>query len=406
MDTEKIRNDFPVLKRQVNGENIIYFDNAATSLKPRQVIDSIQCYYTKECANVHRGLHLLSEEASIKYEESHRKVAKFVNAKEEEVLFTKNASEAMNLLMYSMLNSEMFEKGDKVVVSRMEHHSNIVPWQFLERKLGVNLEYVGLDENYEINMGELEEKASGAKLVSFSGASNTVATLPDLRAIEKITHKEGAYFCVDAAQLIPHHEVNFKGMNADFLAFSGHKMLAPTGTGALIGKKNLLEEMEPFLFGGDMIQQVKEHTSIWNTLPSKFEAGTPNIAGSYGLSAAIDYLRDVGVKNIEKHEQELTKHCIQEMEKIAGIEMYCSGDVTKQGGIILFEHKNIAAHELAMALSETKNICIRSGMHCAQPLVSSINEEGLARVSFYLYNTIEEVDAFISALKETISLLG
>ncbi len=406
MNIEEIRNDFPLLKRAHNGKKITYLDNAATSLKPQIVIDAVREYYEKECANVHRGLHLLSEEASIKYEESHEKLAKFIGAKKEECVFTKNTTEGMNLIMYSLMNSDFFKKGDKIVISKMEHHSNIVPWQFLERKLGVKLEYVELLDNYEIDMGDFEKKVKGAKLVSFSGASNTVATIPDLGKIEKLAHKEGALFCVDGAQLVPHHEVTFRSLNADFLAFSGHKMLGPTGTGALVAKKQHLEKFEPFLFGGDMIQEVELHKSTWNSLPYKFEAGTPNIAGSYGLKKAIDYIKKIGYGAIEKQEKLLTKLCIEEMEKIKSIEMYCPKDVNKQGGIVMFESKGIPAHELAMTLSETENICIRSGMHCAEPLVSGINKNGLARASFYLYNTEEEILHFIKSLKETISLLG
>jgi len=406
MNIEEIRDDFPLLKRIENGKPITYLDNAATSLKPKQVIDAVVHYYEKECANVHRGLHLLSEEASIKYEESHEKIAKFINAKKEECVLTKNTTEGINLVMYSLLNSDFFKKGDKVVVSKMEHHSNIVPWQFLERKHGVKLEYVEMLDNYEMDMDDLAEKVKGAKLVSLSGASNTVATRPDLKRIEKLVHKEGALFCIDGAQLVPHQEVNFKSLNADFLAFSGHKMLAPTGVGVLIAKKEHLEKFEPFLYGGDMIQEVKLHTSSWNSLPYKFEAGTPNIAGSYGLREAIDYIKKVGYKFIDRQEKLLTKLCIEEMEGIDSVQMYCPKDVNKQGGIVMFESTKLAAHELAMTLSEMENVCIRSGMHCAEPLVSSINKDGLARASFYFYNTEEEVMTFIKALKETISLLG
>jgi len=406
MNIEDIRDDFPLLKRIEKGKKITYLDNAATSLKPQSVIDAVTHYYEKECANVHRGLHLLSEEASIKYEESHEKVAKFIGAKKEECVLTKNTTEGINLVMYSLLNSDFFKKGDKIVVSKMEHHSNIVPWQFLKRRVGINLEYVELTPDFEIDMDDLAEKVSGAKLVSISGASNTVATTPDLHKIEKLVHKEDALFCIDGAQLVPHHEVNFKSLNADFLAFSGHKMLAPTGTGGLIAKRKHLENFEPFLFGGDMIMEVKEHSSTWNDLPYKFEAGTPNIAGSYGLREAIDYIKKVGYKTIDRQEKLLTKICIEEMEKIDSVKMYCPKDVNKQGGIVMFESTKLAAHELAMTLSEMENICIRSGMHCAEPLVSTLNKDGLARASFYLYNTEEEVHKFIKALKETISLLG
>lgn len=406
MNAQQIRQDFPVLQRKINGKPIIYLDNAATSLKPRQVIDAEKSYYENVSANVHRGLHVLSEEASREHEVAHAEVSKFVGAKKEEVVFVRNATEGLNLVMYSLMNSNFFKRGDKIVVSKMEHHSNIVPWQFLEKKLGVKLEFAGLDDNYEVDMNDFEEKVRGAKLVSFSGASNTVATLPDLRTIEKKAHKEGALFCVDAAQLVPHHEVDFGKMNADFLAFSGHKMCAPTGTGALIGKRKLLEQLEPFMLGGDMIHSVQWHSASWNTLPYKYEAGTPNIAGSYGIKAAVKYLQGVGMREIERHEERLTKLALEELSGINSIELFCPKDEKKQGGIILFGSSKISAHELAMALSEMENICIRSGMHCTEPLVSSLNKDGLARASFYFYNTEEEITLFVKALKEVLKIFG
>lgn len=406
MDTSKIREDFPVLARKIRGKPIIYLDNAATSLKPKQVIDAEKNYYENVGANVHRGLHVLSEEASREHEDAHETVAKFVGARKKETVFVRNATEGLNLVMYSLLNSNYFKRGDKIVVTKMEHHSNIVPWQQLEKKIGVKLEYAALDSEYQVDMNDFEEKVRGAKLVSVTGASNTVATLPDLRAIEKKTHKEGALLCIDAAQLVPHHEINFHSLNADFLAFSGHKMLAPTGTGALIAKEKLLEKFEPFMFGGDMIHSVDWHTAKWNELPNKFEAGTPNIAGSYGIKAAVEYLKKVGMGKIHKHEEELTKIAVEEMQKIPSIKLHCPANEKKQGGIILFESTKLSAHELALALSESENICIRSGMHCAEPLVSSFNKEGLARASFYLYNTPQEVMFFTKTLKEILASFG
>ncbi len=406
MNVEQIRQDFPVLARKHKGEGIVYLDNAATSLKPKQVIEAERFYYENVGANVHRGLHILSEEASRVHEAAHETVAKFVGAKKKETVFVRNATEGMNLVMYSLLNSGFFKKGDKIVVSKMEHHSNIVPWQYLEKKIGVKLEFVGLDSNYELDMNDFESKVKEAKLVSITGASNTVATAPNLREIEKKSHKEGALICVDGAQLVPHQEVDFGRMNIDFLAFSGHKMLAPTGTGALIGKEKLLEKFEPFMFGGDMIHSVELHSSTWNVLPHKFEAGTPHIAGSYGIKAAVEYLNKVGMGNIKKHEEKLTKLALEEMQKINSIKLYCPKNEKKQGGIVMFESAKLSAHELAMALSETENICIRSGMHCAEPLVSSLNKDGLARASFYLYNTEEEVLFFTRSLKEVLDTLG
>ncbi len=406
MNIEQIREDFPLLQRKIKGKKIVYLDNAATSLKPKQVINAEKNYYENVSANVHRGLHILSEEASREHEAAHETVAKFVGAKKEETIFVRNATEGLNLVMYSLWNSNYFKKGDKILVSKMEHHSNIVPWQYLEKKIGVKLEYVELNKDYTLDMNDFESKVKGAKLVSITAASNTVATLPNVREITKRAHKEGALVCVDGAQLVPHHEVNFFQMDFDFLAFSGHKMLAPTGTGALIGKKKILEANEPFMFGGDMIHSVELHKSIWNTLPNKFEAGTPNIAGSYGIKAACEYLKKIGMNNIARHEETLTKLALEEMSKIDSINIYGPLDAKKQGGIILFESTLLSAHELAMALSEAENICIRSGMHCAEPLVSSLNKEGLARASFYLYNTEEEILFFTNTLKETLKVFG
>ena len=406
MNTNQIREDFPLLQRKIKGKKIVYLDNAATSLKPKQVIDAEVNYYENISANVHRGLHILSEEASREHEGAHETVAKFVGAKKEETIFVRNATEGLNLVMYSLLNSNYFKKGDKILISKMEHHSNIVPWQYLEKKIGVKLEYVELNKDYTLDMNDFEEKVKGAKLVSISAASNTIATLPNIRELTKKAHNNGALICIDGAQLVPHHEVNFGALDVDFLTFSGHKMLAPTGTGALIGKKKLLEANEPFMFGGDMIHSVELHKSSWNTLPNKFEAGTPNIAGSYGIKAACEYLRKIGMNNIAKHEEELTKIALEEMSKIDSINIYGPLDSKKQGGIILFESTLLSAHELAMALSESENICIRSGMHCAEPLVSSLNKEGLARASFYLYNTEEEIMFFTKTLKETLKVFG
>lgn len=406
MDLASTREDFPILSRRIGGETLTYLDNAATSLKPMQVIEAEKKYYESECANVHRGLHILSEEASRVYENSHEVVGKFLGAKKEEVCFVKNTTEGLNLVMYSLLNSNYFKKGDKIVISALEHHSNIVPWQYLSKKIGTKLEFVELTENFEIDMNDFEKKVKDAKLVSFSGASNTVATLPDIKTIEKKAHKEGALFCVDGAQMVPHKEVDFKSMNADFFAFSGHKMLAPTGTGALVAKKNLLEKFEPFLFGGDMIQEVRRESSSWNELPYKFEAGTPNIAGAYGMIAAVNYLQKVGLNNIEKHEEELTKQTLDNLLEIKEIELFCPKDAKKQGGIVLFGSKKVSAHDIAMALSENASICIRSGMHCAEPLVSTLNKEGLARASFYFYNTQEEIEKFTKSLKEVINVFG
>jgi cysteine desulfurase / selenocysteine lyase len=399
MDIEKIRSDFPILKRKINGKKLVYLDNAATSLKPTQVLEAERCYYENSCANIHRGVHNLSEEASLVYEETHGAVGKFVGAKKEEVIFTKNTTESLNLIAYSMKEGGTLRKGDKIVTSLLEHHSNYLPWKHLE-KIGVKLEVVGLDENFEIDYEELEEKSKGAKLVSISGASNTVASVTDLKKVEKIVHENGALLCVDAAQLAPHQKINFDKTNADFMAFSAHKMLGPTGIGCLVGKKKLLEEMEPFLFGGDMVREVSLNSSEWNELPYKFEAGTPHIAGAYGLGAAIEYIEKVDFEKIEKQEKALTDLCLSEIEGIDGVKVFGSEKGKERGSIVLFDTK-LNCHDLGILLNE-EGIAVRSGMHCAEPLVSKLNAEGLARASFYFYNTEEEVLFFTKKLKETL----
>ncbi|MDD3159537.1 MAG: cysteine desulfurase [Candidatus ainarchaeum sp.] len=401
MNVNKIREDFLVLNRKIEGKDLVYLDNAATSLKPKSVIDAITSYYTEHTANIHRGVHTLSQEASEEYELAHKNIAKFVNASEEEVIFTKNATESINLIMYSLLNSNFFKKGDKIVTTIMEHHSNIIPWQYLEKKGLVNLEFVNINKNYEIDEEDFRKKVKGAKLVSISGASNTIATQNDIVRLGKILREENktAIFGIDGCQTAPHKKIDFKKLNIDYIVFSGHKMLMPTGIGFLIAKKEFLEKNEPFLFGGDMISQVALHSSEWNKLPYKFEAGTPHIASAYGINAAIKYLEKIGLENIEAHEKKLVKLCIDELDGKNGIKIYGPKN-DNHGGIILFDSK-LNCHDLATLLND-QGIAIRSGMHCAEPLVSSLNKEGLARASFYLYNTEDEVRFFIEKLKDIL----
>ncbi len=396
---QELRKDFPVLNREVDGKKVIYFDNAATSLKPQIVIDAVNEYYSEGTANIHRGIHKLSEEASIKYEKAHDKLSEFFGAKKEEFILTKNATEAINSVMYSLFIGDFFQKGDKILLTEMEHHANLVPWQLLERKGIVKLEFVGLNKDFTLNMKELEEKIdSKTKLVSVAHASNTVATINPVKEIGKIAKDNKSLFLIDGAQSAPHTEVNFKKLNADFFAFAGHKMLGPSGTGGLIAKKELLEKLEPFQYGGSMIHSVEFHKSSWNELPWKFEAGTPHITGMIGLGKAVEYLNKVGMEKIRKHEKELTKYALEKMQEIPSVKLYCPKDEEKQAGIILFEAKNIEAHDLALTLDEFANIAVRSGMHCAEPLVSKINPKGLDRASFYLYNTKEEIDELVKAL--------
>ncbi|MBI4053262.1 MAG: cysteine desulfurase [Candidatus Diapherotrites archaeon] len=407
MSLEALAKDFPLLEKSVNGKQIIYFDNAATSLKPRPVLEAMRHYYEDCTANIHRGVHHLSGESSRLYGEAHSKVERLVNAKPGEIVFTRNATESMNLVMYSLLNSGYFRQGDEIVISGMEHHSNIVPWQFLERKHGIKLKIAKLTGNFEIDMADLQEKMSArTRLVSVTHASNTVATINPVREMGKVCHDANALFLVDAAQSVPHMPVDVKKINADFLAFSSHKMCGPTGVGALYAKKELLEKQEPFLFGGDMIFSVQEHSATWNKLPYKFEAGTPAIAEGIGFGEAADYIRKAGLENIRAHGKKLTKLAFEKLSGIKGIKFFNPLDAEKQGSIVLFDIPGMNCHDVALSLDETANVAIRSGMHCAEPLVSKFNRDGLARASFYFYNSNEEIEIFAQALRKIASAFG
>ncbi|MDD2655278.1 MAG: cysteine desulfurase [Candidatus ainarchaeum sp.] len=393
MDVGKIRKDFPILERVVNGKKIAYLDNGATSQKPRQVIDAIVRYYSEYNANVHRGVHKLSEESTIAYEDARRKVAEFINASEEEIIFVKNASEALNLVMYSYGMANV-DAGDRVSISIMEHHSNFVPWQFLAKKKKAKLEFVDIDGDGEL--AELE-KASGSKIVSILHASNVLGTINDAEGICRVAHEGGGVAVIDASQSVPHMPVDVKRMGCDFLAFTGHKMLAPTGIGVLYGRKELLEKMGPFLYGGDMILEVKKEGSKWNELPHKFEAGTPNIEGAIGLGAAIDYLNRVGMEEIRKHEVELITYAIAKMK--GEVSIYGPLDARKRTGLVSFNVPGVHPHDVATILDED-GIEIRSGHHCAQPLHDRLGLESSARASFHLYNTKEEVDRLVEGIRK------
>ncbi|MFH1390990.1 MAG: cysteine desulfurase [Candidatus Diapherotrites archaeon] len=393
MISEKIREDFPVLQ---NNKGLVYFDNAATSLKPIQVIEAVNHYYKNLGANVHRGNHHLSQQTTQLYEESRKEVAKFIGAKEEELAFTRNATESINAICVGLERQGYFSKGDEIIISALEHHANIVPWQELCKRTGAVLKIAELNDDFTINMQDLEEKVTGkTKLVSVAHASNTVATILPVKEIGKIAHDNGALFLVDAAQSVPHFDVNAKKIDADFLAISSHKMLGPTGVGALYGKKDLLEKMPPYNYGGSMISKVSYEKTEWAPLPEKFEAGTMPIAEVIGFGEAVKYLKKIGMENVHNHEKKLLSHALKKMQEIERIKLFCPQDVEKQGGIILFEVKGIDAVDLGVALDESKNIATRSGMHCAEPIVSSLNPKGLGRASFYLYNTIDEIDTFV-----------
>ena len=403
MNIKKIRKDFPVLQKN---PDLIYLDSAATSLTPKQVIEKINLYYNEFSSNVHRGSHRLSQEATQMYEVSRGEVASFINSKSEEMVFTRNATESINLVAVCLERSKYFKKGDEIVVSALEHHANLVPWQELCRRTGAKLKIAKLNSDFTLNMPNFESTLSKkTKFVSMAHVSNTVASVLPVKKITKLAHEKNALVLIDAAQSVPRMKVNVKQIGADFVAFSAHKMLGPTGVGCLFGKKDLLEELPPYNFGGSMISKVTYEKSSWASSPEKFEAGTMPIGEVIGLAEAVKYLKKVGMGEIHSHEKKLTKFALEKINEIKGVNVFCPNNSEKQGGIILFDCKGIDPLDLGVGLDESKNIAVRSGMHCAEPIVSSINKQGLARASFYLYNTFDEIEAFtqqVMAISEVV----
>ncbi|MGC8895153.1 MAG: aminotransferase class V-fold PLP-dependent enzyme [Candidatus Bathyarchaeia archaeon] len=406
LDPYKIREDFPILKRKINNNPLIYFDNAATSQKPRQVIEAIKNFYENHNANVHRAVHTLSQEASELYEEAHEEVAKFINARGmEETIFVRGTTEAINLVAYSW-GCRNLTKEDEVIVSLMEHHSNLVPWEILSKLRGFNVVYVNVKKDGTLDYDDFENKISEkTKIVCISHVSNVSGVVNDVKKIAKVAHEHNALTLVDGAQSVPHLPVNVKDLDIDFLAFSGHKMLGPTGIGVLYGKREILESMDPFQGGGEMIRNVsfnsaKGHCSItWNVLPWKFEAGTPNVCGGIGLMEAIKYLREIGMENVKAHEEMLTKYAMQKMEECRKVEIYGPKQASTKCGIIPFGVDGLSSHDVALFL-DNYGIMVRSGFHCAQPLHELLKLKSSARASFYIYNTSEEIDRFVEVLKE------
>ena len=402
LDSELIRKDFPILQRKVHNKPLIYFDNAATSQKPKQVIDAMDSYYKNYNANIHRSIHQLGEEATEKYEEAHEKVAEFINADSyQNIVFTKNTTESLNLLAYSL--TARLKKGDEIAISEMEHHSNLVPWQQLAKQRDLKLKFIkitkeGLLEPKSIN----ENITKKTKIVSLTHVSNVLGTINPIKDIAKIAHENGALMVVDGAQSAPHMPVDVKELDADFYAFSGHKMLGPTGIGILYGKKELLQSMQPFLYGGEMIREVKFENTSFNELPWKFEAGTMNIAEGIGMGAAVDYLTSIGMEQIQKRDKELVGYAMEKLEKIDWIAVY---GPKERGAVISFNVKGVHAHDVAQIL-DSEGIAIRAGHHCCMPLMSILKVAATARASFYLYNTEEEVDVFIKALDKVKKMFG
>jgi cysteine desulfurase/selenocysteine lyase len=404
VDIQAIRQDFPILNRQINGNPLIYFDNAATSQKPRQVIDAITDYYTCHNGNIHRAIHTLSSEATDLFEESRERIGEFINTKfSNEIIFTRGTTEAINLVAYSLGCSNL-GGGDEVLVSLMEHHSNIVPWEIIAKCRGFTVKYANINKDGTLDYADFENKITKkTKICCLSHVSNVTGVINDVKRIAKTAHDNGALMLADGAQSVPHMQVDVQDMDVDFLAFSGHKMLGPTGIGVLYGKKEILQKMAPFQGGGEMIKEVsfsEDHCTVsWNELPWKFEAGTPDIAGVIGLGAAVDYLENLGMDNVFNHEKELTQYATERLRDYDNIIIYGPSDLSQKCGIIPFSIRGFSSHEIAAMFNEY-GIALRSGYHCAQPMHQIFKLQSSARASFYIYNTKEEIDRFIEILGE------
>jgi cysteine desulfurase/selenocysteine lyase len=397
---KNLRKDFPILKRTVrDNKPLVYLDNASTTQKPNQVIDAITDYYQNHNANIHRAVYALAEESTEAYETARDKIANFVNVKNrQEIIFVRGTTEAINLVAYAWGRSHV-DEGDIIVTTEYEHHSNIVPWQLLTQEKRAKLEYIGMDDNGELNLDDLDKYlATGkVKLVTFSLMSNVLGTITDAKKIIEKCKAAGVLTLIDGAQAVPHMKVDLDTLGCDFFAFSGHKMLAPTGVGILWVRKSVLQTMNPFHGGGDMIREVHKYETTWNELPYKFEAGTPNIADVIGFGAAIDYLTKIGMDNVRQHEIELTTYAMEKFAKIPGLQIYGTKDIAKRGGVISFNFADVHPHDVADIIDK-EGISLRSGHHCAQVLMERLNVAATSRASFYIYNTKEDVDALIDSL--------
>ena len=394
------KDEFPILQER----KISYLDSGATTQKPQCVIDAIESYY-KECnANPHRGAYSLSIEATEKYESTREKIAKFINARNrEEIIFSKNATESLNLIAYSY-GLDNLKKDDEVVLSIMEHHSNLVPWQYVTKKTNSKLKFMYINKDYELSKEEIESKITDkTKVVGITHVSNALGTINNVKGIIKYAHKKGAVVIVDASQSIPHMKIDVQDLDADFLVFSGHKMFAPLGIGVLYGKKELLNKMPPFLMGGDMIEYVYEQNTTFAPLPNKFEAGTQNVEGVIGLGAAIDYIEKIGYKEIQNVEEAITKYAVNELSKLDFLELYITPHLENHSTVISFNIKGVHPHDVASIL-DSNGVCVRSGNHCAQPLLRYLGMDSTCRASFSIYNTKEDVDNLVEALKKAYKM--
>lgn len=404
-DVDAIRKDFPILHQTVNGHPLVYFDNAATTQKPRGVIDAIRRYYKRDNANVHRGVHELSNRASFAYEKARQRAAQFINAQSpDEIIFTRGTTEGINLVSHAWAG-QFLKRGDKILLTEMEHHSNLVPWQLLAERTGAQLVFLPVaNDTGQLNLSRADEwLTTGVKFVAFTHISNSLGTVNPVAELCERARALGAVTLVDAAQSAGHALVNVQEMGCDFLAFSSHKMCGPTGLGVLYGRRDLLEQMQPYQGGGDMIATVDFDHSTWNKVPHKFEAGTPHICGAIGLHAAMDYLDEIGRRNIERHDHELGAYAYEELARLPGVRLF--GPHIGRAGVVSFLLDNVHAHDL-VTVADQLGVALRGGHHCNQPLMKKLGVEATARASFYLYNTTEEVDRLVEVLREIQKFFG
>ena len=396
-----VKGDFPVLKRTVRGKPIVYVDSAATSQKPKAVIDAIVDYYRKYNANVHRAVYDLGEEATREYEGARERIAAFLGAKDSrEVVFTRGTTESLNALAYAWGIKGPIVNGDEIVTTIMEHHSNTIPWYFVQDMKGAKIKWVDIHDDGTLKMEQYDDLVTDkTKIVTVTHVSNVLGTINPIREIAKRAHEVGAICVVDGAQSAPHMPVNVADLGIDFYTVSGHKMCGPTGSGVLWGRYELLEKMEPFLGGGEMIREVHKGWAKWNDVPYKFEAGTPNIEGAIGLGAAVDYLTKLGMENVRRHEVELTEYALEEMHRVKDVVTYGPDDLRIRGGVVAFNVGEVHAHDVASVLNEF-GVCVRSGHHCAQPLMERLDVAATSRASFYVYNTMEDVDRLVEAVRK------
>jgi cysteine desulfurase/selenocysteine lyase len=404
MDPYKIRLDFPILStRRSDGKPLVYLDNAATSLKPKQVIEAIVEYYEKYTANVHRGIYRLSQEATTLYENSREKIARFIDASPDEIVFVKNATEAINIVAYGL----DWSPGDEVITTVMEHHSNLVPWQMLRDRYGVKLRFLDITNDGLLALDKLPELITErTRLIAIGHVSNVLGTINPIEEVARIARKNGILLLVDAAQSVPHMPIDVRRIGCDFLVFSGHKMLGPTGIGCLYVRRGVEDLIEPVLGGGEMIRRVSLERATWNDMPWRMEAGTPNVAGAIGLAAAVDYLLKLGMDNVKSHEDRLTEYALKRLNEFDDVSIYGPMDVRRRSGILSFNVDNVDPHDVALLLDELENIAVRSGVHCAEPLHARLGLPGTVRASFYIYNTMEEIDLLCDTIGRVVSLLA